>query len=190
MTKNIIIGALAIGLALTVGAVALSQATRTTNVEVRVWQKVDDDRALYISARPEGGSWGTLGTIPLDMSGRSASGAYRYADIGVGVDVPQTGPAQAGPQGPRGPRGPQGPQGVQGPRGPRGFTGPQGPPGPAGSGSALDAGDFVRTSSLNLLYTHLNLNNLQQCLEGIENYLRGYRSSYFGSSCGSVATRW
>ena len=49
--KNWIIATLAAGLALAIGAVALSQNTRTANVEVRVWQKMDDDRALYVSAR-------------------------------------------------------------------------------------------------------------------------------------------
>ena len=57
-------------------------------VEVRVWQRVRDDLSLYISARPRGGSWGTLGTIPLDMSGRSSTGAFRYGDITVRVPLP------------------------------------------------------------------------------------------------------
>ena len=85
---NWIIAALAVGLALAIGAVALSQSARTANVEVRVWQKVDDDRALYISARPEGGSWATLGTIPLPLDdGHSSSGRFRYGDITVAVPV-------------------------------------------------------------------------------------------------------
>ena len=45
--------------------------------------------SLYISARPRGGSWGTLGTIPLDMSGRSSTGTFRYGDITVRVPVPR-----------------------------------------------------------------------------------------------------
>ena len=60
-------------------------APRAT-VEVRVWQKVADDRDIYVSARPAGGSWATLGTIPLDLDGLSNSRAYRYGDIAV--DVP------------------------------------------------------------------------------------------------------
>ena len=60
---------------------------------MRVWQRVSDDRALYISARPEGGSWRTLGTIPLGRGEASAyrttsNGRYRYSDITLaGVDV-------------------------------------------------------------------------------------------------------
>ncbi len=56
-------------------------------VEVRVWQRIGDDRGLYVSARPRGGSWRTLGTIPLDLSGLSDSRSYRYADITVRVPV-------------------------------------------------------------------------------------------------------
>ena len=62
--------------------------TSAAVVEVRVWQRVRDDLSLYISARPRGGSWGTLGTIPLDMSGRSSTGAFRYGDITVRVPLP------------------------------------------------------------------------------------------------------
>ena len=54
---------------------------------MRVWQSRSDANALYISARPEGGSWGTLGTIPLDMSGVSSSGVYRYGDIALAVPL-------------------------------------------------------------------------------------------------------
>ena len=57
-------------------------------VDVRVWQRISDARRLYISARPRGGSWSTLGTIPLDMSGRSSTGTYRYGDITVRVPLP------------------------------------------------------------------------------------------------------
>lgn len=54
-----------------------------------MWQSRSDANALYISARPEGGSWGTLGTIPLNMSGVSSSGVYRYGDIALAVPVPE-----------------------------------------------------------------------------------------------------
>ena len=56
-------------------------------VGVRVWQRVSATRSLYISARPRGGSWATLGTIPLDMSGRSSTGTFRYGDIAVRVPL-------------------------------------------------------------------------------------------------------
>ena len=64
----------------------------TAGVDVRVWQSVMDDSSLYISARPEGGSWQTLGTIPLDMTGLNSRETYRYGDITVGVELPGIAP--------------------------------------------------------------------------------------------------
>jgi len=63
------------------------QATR--NVEVRVWQLVADPLRIYISARPEGGSWDTLGTIPLPLDdGHSSTRNYRYGDVTIeGIEV-------------------------------------------------------------------------------------------------------
>ena len=60
----------------------------TANVEVRVWQDVNNALSIYISARPEGGSWAALGTIPLPLDdGHSSSGRFRYGDIAVDVPV-------------------------------------------------------------------------------------------------------
>ena len=44
-----------------------------------------DAEVLYVSARPQGGSWRTLGTIefPLD-DGHSADGSLRYGQLTVG----------------------------------------------------------------------------------------------------------
>ena len=86
MIKNIIIGLMVAALVVIVVLTALAQSTAT--VEVRVWQSVDDANSLYISARYAGGSWAALGTIPLDMSGLSASRAYRFGDIAVEVPLP------------------------------------------------------------------------------------------------------
>ena len=79
-----VIAALMLAAALAPGNEAMAQST--ARVEVRVWQSVSDDRGIYVSARPAGGSWATLGTIPLDLDGLSSSRAYRYGDIAV--DVP------------------------------------------------------------------------------------------------------
>ena len=69
--------------------VAVPVASATKDVEVRVWQRVSDARSIYVSARPEGGSWATLGTIPLPLDdGHSSSGRFRYGDITVEVPVP------------------------------------------------------------------------------------------------------
>ena len=56
------------------------------NIEVRVWEDVRDPSRNYISARYEGGSWRTLGTIPLPLTdGTSRSGRFRYGDIILAV---------------------------------------------------------------------------------------------------------
>lgn len=56
------------------------------NIEVRVWEDVRDPTKNYISARYEGGSWRTLGTIPLPLTdGMSRSGRFRYGDIILAV---------------------------------------------------------------------------------------------------------
>ena len=74
--------------ALTLSLVAVVAAQDSTaNVEVRVWQSTREAESLYISARPEGGNWNTLGTIPLDMSGLNSRETFRYGDITVSVPV-------------------------------------------------------------------------------------------------------
>ena len=60
----------------------------TATVEVRVRQDVNDALSIYISARPEGGNWRTLGSIPLPLGdGFSSSGRYRYGHIVVAVTL-------------------------------------------------------------------------------------------------------
>ena len=55
-------------------------------VELRVWQNVYNAEQLWVSARPEGGSWATLGTIPFPLdAGHSADGSSRYGALTVGV---------------------------------------------------------------------------------------------------------
>lgn len=66
----------------------VAQSGNTTNVEVRVWQRISDAESLFVSARPEGGSWLEFGTIPLDMAGRA--GDYRFADIEISAPLPDT----------------------------------------------------------------------------------------------------
>ena len=70
-------------------AFAIAQGQRTANVEVRVWEDVNDPERNFISARPEGGSWSTLGTIRLPLTdGISSSGRFRYGDITLAVPLP------------------------------------------------------------------------------------------------------
>ncbi len=61
----------------------------TANVDVTVWRLVADPSLLYVSTRPEGGSWRTLNT-PLDMSALSSSGNFHQSNA-VRVRVPLTG---------------------------------------------------------------------------------------------------
>ena len=80
--------ALLVGLAVAGPAVAQDGGGAAT-VEVRVWQNVNDDRDLYVSARPAGGSWRTLGTVPLTLDGGvSDEGVYRYGDVALALPLP------------------------------------------------------------------------------------------------------
>ena len=87
MFKNLLIAALLGALALTVAA-AVAQSERAANVEIRVWESTTNPDTNYISARPEGGSWHTLGTIPLPLDHETSNGQWRYGDITLAVPVP------------------------------------------------------------------------------------------------------
>ena len=91
--RYVTLGALLLALALTFGpgpASAGDGATpETVDVHVRVWQDVSDPLRLFISARPAGGRWDTLGTIRLLLDdGLSSSRDDRFGDVTVdGVEV-------------------------------------------------------------------------------------------------------
>lgn len=98
--KNWIIAALVAVIAAG-GALSALAATQSVNqtFEIRVWEDVNDPTANYISARPEGGSWRTLGTISIPLTdGVSSSGRFRYGDIKldvpVTVEIPDQPPVQ------------------------------------------------------------------------------------------------
>ena len=62
------------------------------HVDVRVWQKVGNLTSVFISGRPEGGSWQALGTIPLPLDdGVTASGRFRYGDITLDLPLRSVG---------------------------------------------------------------------------------------------------
>ena len=90
--KNAIIAALIAVIAVggTLGALAATQTVDTTaNVEVTVWQRVADG-SLYLSTRPEGGTWTTHETA-LDMSQLSLTRRFRQGSaITVAVPVSVT----------------------------------------------------------------------------------------------------
>ena len=87
------LGALLLALVLIAGPAPASAnagaATDTVDVHVRVWQDVSDPLRLFISARPAGGRWDTLGTIRLLLDdGLSSSRDDRFGDVTVdGVEV-------------------------------------------------------------------------------------------------------
>ena len=85
-----VIAALVLALAFSAGAGVAGAQQRgtgdndTVDVDVRVWQHVRDPLRIYVSARPEGGDWDTLGTIRLLLDdGLSSDRAYRFGDITV-----------------------------------------------------------------------------------------------------------
>ena len=66
-----------------------------------MWESTSDPTRNYISARPEGGRWSTLGTIPLGRGDASAyqetsNGRFRYSDITLAVPLPD-GAARSAP---------------------------------------------------------------------------------------------
>lgn len=87
LTTGVILGVASL-LVLAAGVESSAQEAPTARVEVRVWQHVNNDRDIHISARPEDGSWRTLGTIPLPLEdGLSSTGRYRYGDIALNVPL-------------------------------------------------------------------------------------------------------
>ena len=87
--KNAVIAALVVALGVSIAVGVIAAASRTVNVEVRVWQDVDDAGAFWLSARPDGGSWADLGTIPVPLDdGLSGTGRYRYGDVTLALSVP------------------------------------------------------------------------------------------------------
>ena len=71
-------------------AVEVAPPTVAVTLEARVWQHVDDGARLFLSARPAGGSWATLGTVPLSLDRRSGpDGQWAYGQ--VTLDAPLDG---------------------------------------------------------------------------------------------------
>ena len=93
--RMLVVVGLALLPGLAVAGPAMAQGgVGAATVEVRVWQSVDDERDLYVSARPAGGSWRTLGTVALALDGLTASGSYRYGDIALAVPDADGGTAE------------------------------------------------------------------------------------------------
>ena len=83
--------AVAVTLTLLISANASAHAQQTpatTDVDIRVWQRISNSADLAVSVRPEGRAWADLGTISLDMDHTSRSGIWRYDQVATaGVEV-------------------------------------------------------------------------------------------------------
>ena len=86
------VGAIAALLAsLGIGDTALAESDdaggETVVIELRVWQHVDDAEDVWLSARPRGGRWDTLGTIPFRLVNHGwPTGVrqfHRFADLAI-----------------------------------------------------------------------------------------------------------
>ena len=59
-------------------------------VQVRVWQHVEDERDIHISARGSLGSWRTLGTVPLALDAQdSPDGCCRAGGVTIEAPLPE-----------------------------------------------------------------------------------------------------
>ena len=63
----------------------------TVIIELRIWQNVAREESVWVSARPQGGRWDTLGTIQLawhtwrdTSSGYGEMARHRFDDIAIG----------------------------------------------------------------------------------------------------------
>ncbi|MYH41534.1 MAG: carboxypeptidase regulatory-like domain-containing protein, partial [Chloroflexi bacterium] len=64
-----------------------AHAGDVAELDVRIWQREGNLTSLFVSARPRGGAWEALGTIPVALDdGVTASGRLRYGNIEF--DVP------------------------------------------------------------------------------------------------------
>ena len=88
-----VIAALPFAIAPGVLAQSVSGERATAGVEVTVWRRISDPTLLYVSTRPEGGTWRTVNTA-LDMSMESRSGRFHQSNA-VLVEVPLGGALSA-----------------------------------------------------------------------------------------------
>ncbi len=71
---------------------AIAERVGAVIVDLRIWQDVNDAENVWISARPEGGNWRELGTVPFPLDRDEgvrvdhpgARPTYRYRDLAIG----------------------------------------------------------------------------------------------------------
>ena len=64
-------------------ALASAQTGGRIGLDVRVWRSADDHERIFVSARAEGGSWGDLGTLPVDFDHTTANARFDYSDFAL-----------------------------------------------------------------------------------------------------------
>lgn len=71
--------------------VVIPHRASPVTVEARVWQHVRDDRNIHISARPAGGDWAALGTVPLPLDEAPTAGDFfRHGRVTLEAHLPDT----------------------------------------------------------------------------------------------------
>ena len=65
------------------GSAETEAGVSTVTVEMRLWQDVHNAENVWISARPQGGDWRTLGTIPFPLDAGDGAATYRYRDLAI-----------------------------------------------------------------------------------------------------------
>ena len=79
-----------------IGDTALAESDdaggETVVIELRIWQNVEDAEDVWVSARPQGGDWDTLGTVPFRLDSHwaaySDSSVHHYKDLAIaGVEL-------------------------------------------------------------------------------------------------------
>ena len=65
------------------GSAETDPGVSTVTVEMRLWQDVHNAENVWISARPKGGDWRALGTIPFPLDADDGTATYRYRDLAI-----------------------------------------------------------------------------------------------------------
>ena len=65
------------------GSAETEAGVSTVTVEMRLWQDVHNAENVWMSARPQGGAWRTLGTIPFPLDAGDGAATYRYRDLAI-----------------------------------------------------------------------------------------------------------
>ncbi len=70
------------------GSAETDPGVNTVTVEMRLWQDVHNAENVWMSARPKGGDWRALGTIPFPLDAGDGAATYRYRDLAIaGVEL-------------------------------------------------------------------------------------------------------